>query len=303
MAQTTKKTASTKSNAPALAYRTMQKPHATSYAGENDELTISHNAGLVAIINPQTKKKTIAVTVGTETTGLRKDGTPWSRHKNVILPVDTLESLITSLQAAMTLVQKHDIKAGVVYSASAVDLAFINQNQAEPEAEPVAQTTTTKAAGKNSAPAAAAAKQAKAEPETPAMTVAGWLAENAAEYTEAAEFIGHIVENEAGYQGKAVLRQAYNLLAEKFGKDKLQGQPALETVAQHIAAVFFKPKAKPAAKPEVQAAKPAAKPAAAKPGAAKPTTAVNAADLPEDEDEDLGTQLPDFDLADVDLLF
>ena len=66
MAQTTttKKTASTKSNAPALAYRAMQKPHATSYAGENDELTISHNAGLVAIINPQTKKKTIAVTVG-----------------------------------------------------------------------------------------------------------------------------------------------------------------------------------------------------------------------------------------------
>lgn len=301
MAQTTKKTASTKSNAPALAYRTMQKPHATSYAGENDELTISHNAGLVAIINPQTKKKTIAVTVGTETTGLRKDGTPWSRHKNVILPVDTLESLITSLQAAMTLVQKHNIQADVVYSASAVDLAFISQNPATPVAEPVAQTTTTKAAGKNAAPAAAAAKQAKAEPETPAMTVAGWLAENAAEYTEAAEFIGHIVENEEGYQGKAVLRQAYNLLAEKFGKDKLQGQPALETVAQHIAAVFFKPKAKPAAKPEVQAAKPAA----VKPGAAKPTTAVNAADLPEDEDEDedLTTQLPDFDLADVDQLF
>lgn len=45
------------------------------------------------------------MTVGTETTGLRKDGTPWSHHKNVILPVDTLESLITSLQAAMTLVQ------------------------------------------------------------------------------------------------------------------------------------------------------------------------------------------------------
>lgn len=59
------------------------------------------------------------------------------------------------------------------------------------------------------------------------------------------------MENEEGYQGKAVLRQAYNLLAEKFGKDKLQGQPALDTVAQHIAAVFFKPKAKPAAKPEV----------------------------------------------------
>ena len=302
MAQTTKKTAS--KSAPALAYRAMQKPHATSYAGENDELTISHNAGLVAIINPQTKKKTIAVTVGTETTGLRKDGTPWSRHKNVILPVDTLESLIASLQAAMTLVQKHDIKAGVVYSASAVDLAFINQNQAEPEAEPVAQTTTTKATGKNAAPAAAAAKQAKAEPETPAMTVAGWLAENAAEYNEAAEFIGHIVENEEGYQGKAVLRQAYNLLAEKFGKDKLQGQPALDTVAQHIAAVFFKPKAKPAAKPEVQAAKPAAKPAAAvKPGAAKPTTAVNAAELPEDEDdEDLTAQLPDFDLSDMGLV-
>lgn len=301
MAQTTtKKTASTKSNAPALAYRAMQKPHATSVAGENDELTISHNAGLVAIINPQTKKKTIAVTVGTETTGLRKDGTPWSRHKNVILPVDTLASLIASLQAALTMVQKHDIKAGVVYSASAADLAFINQNQAEPEAEPIAQTTT-KAAGKHAAPAAAAAKQAKDEPETPAMTVAGWLAENAAEYTEAAEFIGHIVENEDGYQGKAVLRQAYNLLAEKFGKDKLQGQPALDTVAQHIAAVFFKPKAKPAAKPEVQAAKPAAKPAAAKPGAAKPTTAVNAAELPED-DEDLTAQLPDFDLADVDLI-
>ena len=300
MAQTTKKTASTKSNAPALAYRAMQKPHATSYAGENDELTISHNAGLVAIINPQTKKKTIAVTVGTETTGLRKDGTPWSRHKNVILPVDTLESLIASLQAAMTLVQKHDIKAGVVYSASAVDLAFINQNQAEPEAEPVAQTTTTKAAGKNAAPAAAAAKQAKAEPETPAMTVAGWLAENATEYKEPAEFIEHIMDNEEGYQGKAVLRQAYNLLAEKFGKDKLQGQPALDTVAQHIAAVFFKPKAKPAAKPEVQAAKPAVKPAAVKPAAAKPAV-VNAAELPED-DEDLTTQLPDFDLADVDLI-
>ena len=296
MAQTTKKTAS--KSAPALAYRAMQKPHATSYAGENDELTISHNAGLVAIINPQTKKKTIAVTVGTETTGLRKDGTPWSRHKNVILPVDTLESLIASLQAAMTLVQKHDIKAGVVYSASAVDLAFINQNQAEPEA----QTTTTKAAGKNAAPAAAAAKQAKAEPETPAMTVAGWLAENAAEYSEAAEFIGHIVENEEGYQGKAVLRQAYNLLAEKFGKDKLQGQPALDTVAQHIAAVFFKPKAKPAAKPEVQAAKPAAKPAAVKPAAAKPAV-VNAAELPEDEDdEDLTAQLPDFDLSDIGLV-
>ena len=301
MAQTTttKKTASTKSNAPALAYRAMQKPHATSYAGENDELTISHNAGLVAIINPQTKKKTIAVTVGTETTGLRKDGTPWIRHKNVILPVDTLETLIASLQAALTTVQKHNIKAGVVYSASAVDLAFISQNHAEPEAEPVAQTTT-KAAGKN---AAAQAKQAKvAEPETPAMTVAGWLAENAAEYKEPAEFIEHIMDNEAGYQGKAVLRQAYNLLAEKFGKDKLQGQPALDTVAQHIAAVFFKPKAKPAAKPEVQAAKPAVKPAAVKPAAAKPTTAVNAAELPEDEDEDLGTQLPDFDLADVDLI-
>lgn len=296
MAQTTKKTASTKSNAPALAYRTMQKPHATSYGGENDELTISHNAGLVAIINPQTKKKTIAVTVGTETTGLRKDGTPWSRHKNVILPVDTLESLIASLQAAMTLVQKHDIKAGVVYSASAVDLAFINQNQAEPEAEPVAQTST-KAAGKN----AAAAKQDKvAEPETPAMTVAGWLAENAAEYKEPAEFIEHIVENEEGYQGKAVLRQAYNLLAEKFGKDKLQGQPALDTVAQHIAAVFFKPKAKPAAKPEVQAAKPAVKPAAVKPAAAKPAV-VNAAELPED-DEDLTAQLPDFDLSDMGLV-
>ena len=302
MAQTTKKTASTKSNAPALAYRAMQKPHATSYAGENDELTISHNAGLVAIINPQTKKKTIAVTVGTETTGLRKDGTPWIRHKNVILPVDTLETLIASLQAALTTVQKHNIKAGVVYSASAVDLAFISQNHAEPEAEPVAQTST-KAAGKNSAPAAAAAKQAKAEPETQAMTVAGWLAENAAEYKEPAEFIEHIMDNEAGYQGKAVLRQAYNLLAEKFGKDKLQGQPALETVAQHIAAVFFKPKAKPAAKPEVQAAKPAVKPAAVKPAAAKPAV-VNAAELleDEDEDEDLGTQLPDFDLADVDLI-
>lgn len=297
MAQTTKKTASTKSNAPALAYRTMQKPHATSYAGENDELTISHNAGLVAIINPQTKKKTIAVTVGTETTGLRNDGTPWSRHRNVILSVDTLETLIASLQTALTMVQKHNIQADVVYTASAADLAFINQNQAEPEA----QTTTTKAAGKNSAPAAAAAKQAKAEPETQATTVAGWLAENAAEYTEAAEFIGHIVENEEGYQGKAVLRQAYNLLAEKFGKDKLQGQPALDTVAQHIAAVFFKPKAKPAAKPEVQAAKPAAKPAAVKPGAAKPTTAVNAADLPED-DEDLTAQLPDFDLSDIGLV-
>ena len=300
MAQTTKKTAS--KSAPALAYRAMQKPHATSYAGENDELTISHNAGLVAIINPQTKKKTIAVTVGTETTGLRKDGTPWSRHRNVILSVDTLETLIESLQTALMMVQKHNIQADVVYTASAADLAFISQNPAAPEAEPVAQTST-KAAGKNAAPAAAAAKQAKAEPETPAMTVAGWLAENAAEYPEAAEFIGHIVENEEGYQGKAVLRQAYNLLAEKFGKDKLQGQPALDTVAQHIAAVFFKPKAKPAAKPEVQAAKPAAKPAAVKTGAAKPTTAVNAADLPEDEDEDLGTQLPDFDLADVDLLF
>lgn len=298
MAQTTKKTASTKS-APALAYRAMQKPHATSYAGENDELTISHNAGLVAIINPQTKKKTIAVTVGTETTGLRKDGTPWSRHKNVILPVDTLETLIASLQTALTTVQKHNIQAGVVYTASAVDLAFINQNQAEPEAEPVAQTST-KAAGKKAAPAAAAAKQAKAEPETPATTVAGWLAENAAEYTEAAEFIGHIVENEEGYQGKAVLRQAYNLLAEKFGKDKLQGQPALDTVAQHIAAVFFKPKAKPAAKPEVQAAKPAAKPAAFKPAPAKPAV-VNAAELPED-DEDLTAQLPDFDLSDIGLV-
>jgi hypothetical protein len=30
---------------------------------------------------------------------------------------------------------------------------------------------------------------------------------------------------------------------------------------------------------------------------------VNAADLPEDEDEDLTAQLPDFDLADVDQLF
>lgn len=280
MAQTTKNATKTAANKTAsLMYRTMQKPHATSYAGEADELTIQHGAGLVAIINTTTKKKNIAVSVGTETHGLRKDGTPWIKHRNVILSVDTLPTMIASLQAALDTVKKHGITAAGVYTLNAADLAFIG---AGAKAEPAASNKP------------ASSKKADKEPESQTAIVAGWLTENAAAYEAAADFIDHILENEAAYGGKGVLRQAYNLLAEKYGKDKLQGQPAAATVADAIAAVFFRPKAQ--AKPEVQKQAPQAaqKPAAVKPAANK---VVHAADI-EDLDDDALTQLPDFDCMD-----
>ena len=46
-----------------------------------------------------------------------------------------------------------------------------------------------------------------------------------------------------------MLQKAGNVLAAKYGKDKLMGQPAIETIAAHIAALFFKPETKPETKP------------------------------------------------------
>ena len=46
-----------------------------------------------------------------------------------------------------------------------------------------------------------------------------------------------------------MLQKAGNVLAAKYGKDKLMGQPAIETIATYIAALFFKPETKPETKP------------------------------------------------------
>ena len=78
---------------------------------------------------------------------------------------------------------------------------------------------------------------------------AGWLVENAGKVVNGEKFIKHLIKAADAYGGKGMLQKAGNILAAKYGKDKLMGQPAIETIAAHIAALFFKPETKPETKP------------------------------------------------------
>ena len=101
-----------------------------------------------------------------------------------------------------------------------------------------------KKATQESAPAAAAVDDDVAK-------TAGWLVENAGKVVNGEKFIKHLIKAVDAYGGKGMLQKAGNVLAAKYGKDKLMGQPAIETIAAHIAALFFKPETKPETKPAV----------------------------------------------------
>ena len=229
-------------------YREMEKPFMT-IAGDNDTET-TLNATVVAAIDPKTETKTYSFAVKRGTTGVKNDGTEWHRWTSVTLPLDTdvLDAMIERITKIRDQIAEKGTQGGKAYKLNAKDVQFMQSMQDEDTP--------------GSAPAAAAVDDDVAK-------TAGWLVENAGKVVNGEKFIKHLIKAAEAYGGKGMLQKAGNILAAKYGKDKLMGQPAIETIAAHIAALFFKPETKPETKP-----------AAKKPVVSMPPS------LEDDEDDD-----------------
>ena len=223
-------------------YRDMNEPFMT-IAGDNDTET-TLNATVVASIDPKTETKTYSFAVKRGTTGVKQDGTEWHRWTSVTLPLDVevLDAMIERVQKIRDQITEKGTQGGKAYKLNAKDVQFMEQMQeddtpAEPKAAKGKKDTQASAA-----PAAAAVDDDVAK-------TAGWLVENAGKVVNGEKFIKHLIKAVDAYGGKGMLQKAGNVLAAKYGKDKLMGQPAIETIAAHIAALFFKPETKPETKP------------------------------------------------------
>ena len=236
-------TKTTKTAANTKIYREMNEPFMT-IAGDNDTET-TLNAAVVAAIDPKTETKTYSFAVKRGTTGIKNDGTEWHRWSSVTLPldVDVLDAMIERITKIRDQITEKGTQGGKAYKLNAKDVQFMQQMQdgddtpAEPKAAKGKKDTQASAA-----PAAAAVDDDVAK-------TAGWLVENAGKVVNGEKFIKHLIKAAEAYGGKGMLQKAGNVLAAKYGKDKLMGQPAIETIAAHIAALFFKPETKPEAKP------------------------------------------------------
>ena len=235
-----KNTKTTKTAANTKIYREMNEPFMT-IAGDNDTET-TLNAAVVAAIDTKTETKTYSFAVKRGTTGIKSDGTEWHRWTSVTLPldVDVLDAMIERITKIRDQITEKGTQGGKAYKLNAKDVQFMQQMQeddtpAEPKAAKGKKETQASAA-----PAAVDDDVAK---------TAGWLVENAGKVVNGEKFIKHLVKAAEAYGGKGMLQKAGNILAAKYGKDKLMGQPAIETIAAHIAALFFKPETKPEAKP------------------------------------------------------
>lgn len=230
----------TKTAANTKIYREMDTPFMT-IAGDNDTET-TLNATVVAAIDPKTETKTYSFAVKRGTTGVKQDGTEWHRWTSVTLPldVDVLDAMIERITKIRDQITEKGTQGGKAYKLNAKDVQFMQQMQDEDTpVEPKA------AKGKKDTQASAA----PAAVDDDVAKTAGWLVENAGKVVNGEKFIKHLIKAVDGYGGKGMLQKAGNILAAKYGKDKLMGQPAIETIAAHIAALFFKPETKPEAKP------------------------------------------------------
>ena len=233
-------TKTTKTTANAKIYRELDVPFMT-IAGDNDTET-TLNATVVAAIDPKTETKTYSFAVKRGTTGVKQDGTEWHRWTSVTLPldVDVLDAMIERITKIRDQITEKGTQGGKTYKLNAKDVQFMQSMQDEDTpVEPKA------AKGKKDTQASAA----PAAVDDDVAKTAGWLVENAGKVVNGEKFIKHLIKAVDGYGGKGMLQKAGNVLAAKYGKDKLMGQPAIETIAAHIAALFFKPETKPEAKP------------------------------------------------------
>ena len=227
-------------------YREMSEPFMTIAGDSDTETTL--NATVVAAIDPKTQTKTYSFAVKRGTTGVRNDGTEWHRWTSVTLPldVDVLDAMIERVQKIRDQILANGTQGGKAYKLNAKDVQFMQMQGDDDDtpAEPKAAKAAKAAKGKTqeSAPTAADDDVTK---------TAGWLVENAGKVVNGEKFIKHLIKSADAYGGKNVLQKAGNVLAAKYGKDKLMGQPAIETIAAHIAGLFFKPETKPEVKPAV----------------------------------------------------
>ena len=226
-------------------YREMNEPFMT-IAGDNDTET-TLNATVVAAIDPKTETKTYSFAVKRGTTGIKNDGTEWHRWTSVTLPldVDVLDAMIERVQKIRDQIAEKGTQGGKAYKLNAKDVQFMQQMQGDDDDTPVEPKA---AKGKKDTKESATTAATPAVDDDVAKT-AGWLVENAGKVVNGEKFIKHLIKAAEAYGGKGMLQKAGNVLAAKYGKDKLMGQPAIETIAAHIAALFFKPETKPETKP------------------------------------------------------
>lgn len=245
-------------------YREMNEPFMTIAGDSDTETTL--NATVVAAIDPKTETKTYSFAVKRGTTGVKNDGTEWHRWSSVTLPldVDVLDAMIERITKIRDQIAAKGTQGGKAYKLNAKDVQFMqSQMQGDDDDTPAEpKAAKGKKDTKESAPTAVDDDVTK---------TAGWLAENAGKAVNGEKFIKHLIKAVDAYGGKGTLQKAGNILAAKYGKDKLMGQPAIETIAAHIAAMFFKPEVKPAAKKPVVNMPPA---------------------LEDDEDDDDGSNAP-----------
>ena len=234
-------TKTTKTAANAKIYREMNEPFMT-IAGDNDTET-TLNATVVAAIDPKTETKTYSFAVKRGTTGIKQDGTEWHRWTSVTLPldVDVLDAMIERITKIRDQITEKGTQGGKAYKLNAKDVQFMQQMQED-------DTPVEPKAAKGKKDTQASAAPATAVDDDVAKT-ASWLVENAGKVVNGEKFIKHLIKAAEAYGGKGMLQKAGNVLAAKYGKDKLMGQPAIETIAAHIAALFFKPETKPEVKP------------------------------------------------------
>ena len=243
-------TKTTKTAANTKIYREMNEPFMT-IAGDNDTET-TLNATVVAAIDPKTETKTYSFAVKRGMTGIKNDGTEWHRWTSVTLPldVDVLDAMIERITKIRDQIAEKGTQGGKAYKLNAKDVQFMQQMQGDDDDTPAEPKA---AKGKKDTQASAA--PAAAVDDDVAKT-AGWLVENAGKVVNGEKFIKHLIKAAEAYGGKGMLQKAGNVLAAKYGKDKLMGQPAIETIAAFITALFFKPEAKPEAKPAANNKKP-----------------------------------------------
>ena len=219
-------------------YRELDTPFMT-IGGDNDTET-TLNATVVAAIDPKTETKTYSFAVKRGTTGVKNDGTEWHRWTSVTLPldVDVLDAMIERITKIRDQITEKGTQGGKTYKLNAKDVQFMQSMQDEDTpVEPKA------AKGKK------ATQEAPTAVDDDVAKTAGWLVENAGKVVNGEKFIKHLIKAAEAYGGKGMLQKAGNVLAAKYGKDKLMGQPAIETIATHITALFFKPETKPEVKP------------------------------------------------------
>ncbi len=258
----------TKTAANAKIYREMNEPFMTIAGDSNTETTL--NAAVVAAIDPKTETKTYSFAVKRGTTGVKNDGTKWHRWSSVTLPldVDVLDAMIERITQIRNQIAEKGTQGGKAYKLNAKDVQFMQQMQGDDDDTPAEPKA---AKGKKDTQASAA----PAAVDDDVAKTASWLVENAGKVVNGEKFIKHLIKAVDAYGGKGMLQKAGNVLAAKYGKDKLMGQPAIETIAAHITALFFKPETKPETKP-----------AAKKPVVNMPPS------LDEDDDDDDGSNAP-----------